>query len=165
MPTLADSERPDDDAGVEGPIVPPELVAVLIEIRDENAVDVELEMDTEESTVVLIEIRDENVVDVGLEMDTEESTVVLKIRDENVVDVRLEMDTEESTVILELRDSDAIGVEGLESTIDVCPRVRSLLGSLQQLSPSSNGQHQIPKEIGGHVMIAAPPPLAWSRFT
>ena len=66
--------------------------------------------------------------------------------------------------MLELRDSDAIDVEGLESTIDVCPRVRSLLGSLQQLSPSSNGQHQIPEEIGGHVMMLAPPPLDCSRF-
>lgn len=116
MPTLAVSERPDDDAVIEGAIVPSELVVVLVELRDANA-----------------------------------------------VDVGLEMDIEESTVVLELRDSDAIAVEGLESTINACPRTRRLLESLQQSSPS-NEQHQAPEEIGGHAN-SLPPSLEWPRFT
>lgn len=116
MPTLVDSEWPDDDAGIEGAIVPPELVVVLVELRDARA-----------------------------------------------VDMGLEMDTEESTVLLELRDSNAIDVEGLESTIDIRPRIRRLLGSLQQLSSPSIKQHQAPEEIGGHA-ITLPPLLNWSRY-
>lgn len=39
MPTLADPERPDEDAGIEVGIVMPEFTAVLVELRDANAVD------------------------------------------------------------------------------------------------------------------------------
>ena len=38
MPTLAESERPDDDAGEEVGVVAPELVGVLVESRDATVV-------------------------------------------------------------------------------------------------------------------------------
>lgn len=60
MPTLAESERPDDDAGTEVDVVVPEPVAELVDL---NAPDVGLEMDAGESTVVLA-LRDPAAVDV-----------------------------------------------------------------------------------------------------
>lgn len=98
MPTLAESERPDDDAvGV----VAPELVGALVESRDASAVDAEL------------------------------ATVVLK--------------------------PDAVDAEVLDVTIEACPSVKRLEGSLQQLSLPPFSQHQVPEDSGGHATMRAPP--------
>lgn len=59
MPTLAESERLDDDAGIEVD----ELAAVLVDLSDASAADEGLEMDAAEPVAVL-ESRDPEVVDV-----------------------------------------------------------------------------------------------------
>lgn len=58
MPTLAESERPDDDAGIEVDVDVAELAAVLANAADEG-----LEMDAAEPVAVL-EPTDPDVVDV-----------------------------------------------------------------------------------------------------
>ncbi|MCJ1264450.1 hypothetical protein MMC22_004322 [Lobaria immixta] len=136
MPTLADSERPDDDAGVEMGIVVLELTVVFVEPSDADAANAESEMDTDVSLVVL-----------------ELTVVFVEPSDADAADAELEMDTDVSLVVLALRDPDAVDVEYLEDIIDACPRVRRLLESLQQLALS---QHQVPDERGGHANIAAP---------
>lgn len=113
MPTLAESERPDDDAGEEVGVAAPELVGVLVESRDASAVDAELEMGKGDATIVL--------------------------------------------------EPDAVDVEGWDVTIEACPSVKRSEDSLQQLSPPSFSQHQVPEDSGGHAIIRAPP-LEWPMF-
>ena len=68
-PTLAESERPKDDTGTDVNVVVPELMTVFLELRamlveldDTNAVDVELRMDGLESPVV-VELSEPDAVD------------------------------------------------------------------------------------------------------
>lgn len=62
MPTLAESGGPEDEAGIEVGAVVAEIIPVLLEPRDANALDAGLEVDAFGSTVVLA-LRNADAVD------------------------------------------------------------------------------------------------------
>ena len=62
IPTLAESDRPDDEAGIAVGVVVAEIMPVLLELRDANALDGGLEVDAFGSTVVLV-LRNTDAVD------------------------------------------------------------------------------------------------------
>ncbi|MCJ1422168.1 hypothetical protein MMC29_000047 [Sticta canariensis] len=81
MPTLAESERPDDDAEDEVGVAVPELVAVCLEPGDASAVDAELEMGADDSSVVL-DLWEPDVVDAkGLDVTIETCPSVKRFED------------------------------------------------------------------------------------
>lgn len=61
MPTLADPERPDEDAGTEVGLVVAELTAVLVELRGANAVDAVVVVD---AVAAVDEVDAANVFDI-----------------------------------------------------------------------------------------------------
>ena len=81
IPTLAESERPDNDAGEEVGVAGPELVEVCEELCDASAVVAELEMGADDSSVVL-DPWELDAVDVdGLDVTIETSPSVKRLED------------------------------------------------------------------------------------
>ena len=72
-------------------------------------------------------------------------------RDASAIDAELEMGADDSSV-----EPDDVDAEDLDVTIETCPSVKRFEDSLQQLSPLSFAQHQIPRDSGGHAIILAP---------